>query len=125
MKVDIQKKTSILRKAIFPILFLFLFVGDWHLHTEFTHPCEEEHASTHSDAKWHPHEACNDSEQDVQHDDLNNVLLDTKTFAGIPQTFISIDEAPLVHVEHFCHHCSFNLSSNILSPHLESTFLLI
>ena len=117
-------KTIILRKAIFPMLFLFLFIGDWHLHTEFTHPCEDDHASNHSQAKWHPHEACHDTEQDVHHDDLNTVLSDTKAFTGNPQPFSPQGKAPVL-AEHACHYCSFGPPRNRLSPHIESTLLII
>lgn len=73
-----NRNTIVLRKAIFPILFLFLSFGDWHLHAESEHPCESSHTAVESDMKWHPHGTCDDTETNVTHDDLSGALLISK-----------------------------------------------
>lgn len=68
-----------LRKAIFPLLFLFLSFGDWHLHAESTHLCDTTHSAVESDMKWHPHGACEKAETNLSHDDLSGVILTSKS----------------------------------------------
>lgn len=72
------RNNTILRKAIFPLLFLFLSFGDWHVHADSVHPCDTTHSAVNSDMKWHPHGTCEETEANVTHDDLSGVLIASK-----------------------------------------------
>lgn len=60
------------------MLFLFLSFGDWHLHAESAHPCDTTHSAVDTDMKWHPHGTCEETETNVSHDDLSELLLASK-----------------------------------------------
>ena len=74
-----QRNSLILRKLIFPLLFLFLAFGDWHLHAESAHPCETSHSAMDTDMKWHPHGACEETDTHLIHDDLSDIILTSKS----------------------------------------------
>ncbi|NQT61346.1 MAG: hypothetical protein HQ556_00165 [Candidatus Marinimicrobia bacterium] len=97
-----------MRKAIFPLLFLFLSFGDWHLHAESTHPCDTAHTAVDSDMKWHPHGTCEETETNVSHDDLSGLLLASKyDQLNACEAVNPIHSSPndLIHLEngHDCH----------------------
>ena len=65
-------------KVIFALLFVYLTLGDWHIHAAETHHYEEEHTSVHSDFKWQTHEACENSENSESHADYKQALASVK-----------------------------------------------
>ena len=121
----IKKSTIILRKAIFPLLFAFLTFGDWHVHAASDHPCESSHSSIESPMKWHPHEACDDKEGSVSHDDLSGTLLLSKYDDGdtnpVSQAYFQLSQ----HESHSenCHEC--HTPQLLHTRFCESTILLI
>ena len=124
-RLGIKTSTIILRKAIFLLLFAFLTLGDWHVHTVSTHPCETDHSSIESPLKWHPHESCEDVESSESHEDLSGTLLQSK-FDPVDTPLLSTGYSQSSHSDSHsenCHECHTPLFLH--SRLCESTILLI
>jgi len=110
-------------KVIFSFLFVYLTLGDWHIHAAATHQCEEEHTSVHSDFKWQTHEACENSEDIESHEDYKQALAGVKILV---QLEVSPRLAtPILQATHQgqCQDCLVQVELNQLM--LSSTLLLI
>ena len=110
-------------KIIFAVLFVYVSLGDWHIHAASSHHCDEEHTSVHSDFKWQPHEACENSEDSDSHEDYKQALTSSKILVQFEAPISIITPIPfMIHQQH-SQDCLVQVDLN--QRLLASTFLLI
>lgn len=110
-------------RIIFSVLFVYLTLGDWHVHAAVSHHCEEEHTSIHSDFKWQSHEACENSEDNESHTDYKQALPSLKMVVHLEASSTIHTPIPLSIQQQPCQVCLMQVELN--QRLLATTLLLI